>query len=569
MKQTVKYILLTVLAVAAMSCQKEKKEGNEPTMTGIFYADIPGDKEPVEIAPSANKTYSLKACVFQGNVTDITMNFSFKANPEAVEAYNSTHGTAYQMCPGSAYEFLTNEVMIPRYATASTTARLRVSASGLEQGVTYILPVTLDKAKQTEKWEVADTLAAYVILKASDYDPYGPGTENNPYTIGSVDEFKAMDAKLVEGSMVYFKLTEDLDLADETAWKAMNSAPYKPFCLDGDGHTISNLTAATGLFEGAVGKIMNLKVENAKITVEAGIPMGIIASYGGSEGLPLEVQNVSVSGRVENKKAHGTGGLFGIIAETTIDACSADVVLVATGKYDVGGIYGYDMSVAGKKSVVSNCWTSGDISGNRMVGGIAGMLTNVEGAECAIINCYSTAEVHAQFKYGGIVGDAIMGLKGDNANKNPRQRIEKCIAWNKAIYSDVADDGVHYSAGAIVGFTALKNYHVDCYRRPDLAFSDCPGNTTNTLIDQENSSPESPLVEKAVSPGATNYNFPYHGKAAAAGVTASQVARNLGWSEEIWDLSGDYPFFKGGDAPVSDDTTGGQLPDFPEVPFNE
>ena len=99
MKKTVKYILLAVLSVAAMSCQKEKKEGSEPTMTGVFYADIPGDKEPVEIAPGANKTYSLKACVFQGNVTDITINFSFKADPDIVEAYNTAHGTTYQMCP--------------------------------------------------------------------------------------------------------------------------------------------------------------------------------------------------------------------------------------------------------------------------------------------------------------------------------------------------------------------------------------------------------------------------------------------------------------------------------------
>ncbi len=568
MKKTVTYILLTVLAVAAISsCQKEKKGGDEPTMTGVFYADIPGDKTPVEITPSGNKTYSLKACAFQGNVTDITMNFSFKADPDAVSTYNQAHGTSYQMCPGSAYEFVTNEVMIPRYATASTTARLRVTASGLEQGVTYILPVTLDKAKQTENWSVADTLAAYVILKASDYDPYGPGTENNPYTIASVEDFKAMDAKLVEGSMVYFKLEEDLDLSGETDWKAINSAPYKPFSLDGDGHTISNLTAATGLFEGAVGKVMNLKVENAKITVVDGIPMGIIASYGGGEGMPLEVRNVSVSGRIENKKAHGTGGLLGIISETIIDACSADVIIVATGKYDVGGIYGYDDSPSGKKSVTSNCWTSGDISGNRMVGGICGMLS-YKVNECAIINCYTTASVHAQFQYGGIVGNAIKGDKSGNATALINNHIERCIAWNQSIYSDVADESVHYSAGAIIGYTALKNYHIDCYRRADLVFSDCPGNTTNALFDQANSSPESPLVEKAESPGSTNYNFPYHGKAAAAGATASQVAKALGWSEEIWDLSGDLPFFKGGDAPVSDDTTGGQLPDFPEVPFN-
>ena len=36
----------------------------------------------------------------------------------------------------------------------------------------------------------------------------------------------------------------------------------------------------------------------------------------------------------------------------------------------------------------------------------------------------------------------------------------------------------------------------------------------------------------------------YHGKAAAAGKTASAVAKELGWDETIWDLSGDVPALK-------------------------
>jgi len=571
MKKTVKYILMTVLAAMAVSCQglnKEEAGNTEPTMKGVFYADIPGDKARVEIAPGASKSYALRASAFQGNVTDITINFSFKADPDAVEKYNQANGTSYQMCPGSAYEFVTNEVMIPRYATTSTTARLKVSSSGLEQGVTYILPVTLDKAKQTESWSLADTLAAYVLLKASDYDPNGPGTENNPYPIASVEDLKAMESKMVEGLMVYFKLEKDIDMSDVTDWTPINPAPYKPFSLDGDGHTIANFTSATPLFDAVVGRLCNLKVENAKITLETGIPAGIIASYGGAEGQPVEVRNVSVQGKVSNDKSNGTGGLFGILSEATIDACSADVIL-ATSKYDVGGIYGYDNSVEGKKSVISNCWTTGDLYGNRMVGGIAGMLCYKD-TETSIINCYTTAEVHAKFKYGGIVGDANRGTTG-NATASAKARVEKCIAWNKSIHTDLGDDdtAVHYSAGAIVGSTALKNYHIDCYRKADLVFKECPANTTNVLYDQENSSPESPLVEAAVTPGETNYNFPYHGKAAPAGATASQVAKTLGWSESVWDLSGDLPFFKGGDAPVIivDDNAGGQLPDFDEHEF--
>ena len=36
----------------------------------------------------------------------------------------------------------------------------------------------------------------------------------------------------------------------------------------------------------------------------------------------------------------------------------------------------------------------------------------------------------------------------------------------------------------------------------------------------------------------------YHGKAAAAGATVSSVAKTLGWSETVWDLSGTLPVLK-------------------------
>ena len=42
---------------------------------------------------------------------------------------------------------------------------------------------------------------------------------------------------------------------------------------------------------------------------------------------------------------------------------------------------------------------------------------------------------------------------------------------------------------------------------------------------------------------ATN-TWPWHGKAADAGKTASDVAKDLGWDETIWDLSGEEPVLK-------------------------
>ena len=560
------YLILT-LPILAVSCDKEK-EPAAGTMKGVFYADIPGEKDPFELAPDASKTFSLRACAQGSNVSDAVMNFTFKADPDLVEKFNTAKGTNYQMCPGSAYEFVTNKVMLPRYGKSSTTAKVKVTASGLEDGVDYILPVAIDKATGSDNWEVADTLAAYVLFRKSAFDPNALGTESNPYPISTVEDLKAMGSQLIEGSIVYFSLENDIDMSGVTDWTPANAfEPYKKFDFNGNGHTISNFTGTTSLFGGVVGKLHDLEVSNANITNASG-PVGIIGAYGGSDDAPVEVSHVYVSGKITNTAAHGTGGLFGIIIDATIDACSADVTIVST-KYDSGGIYGYDNTKGPKHSTVSNCWSAGDISGNRMVGGIAGNAANNSTfSEVVIKNCYSTARVHANFKYGGIVGDAAQGQK-TGEGIDIKNHIEKCIAWNEAIYSDVTDDGVHYSAGAIVGFTSVKNYLQDCRRKPDLVFSDCPGNAFNVLYDQENASPETPLKESVQSTGGTNYNFPYHGKAVAAGLTASQVAKDLGWDDAIWDFSGSLPFFKGASAPVEnpDVNPGGQLPDFDENEF--
>ena len=53
------------------------------------------------------------------------------------------------MFPGSAYDVGANLVMMPRYGVSSTTTKLKVTASGLEAGKEYLLPVTIDKVTGT------------------------------------------------------------------------------------------------------------------------------------------------------------------------------------------------------------------------------------------------------------------------------------------------------------------------------------------------------------------------------------------------------------------------------------
>ena len=73
-----------------------------------------------------------------------------------------------------------------------------------------------------------------------------------------------------------------------------------------------------------------------------------------------------------------------------------------------------------------------------------------------------------------------------------------------------------------------------------MEYSENCGGTEYTLFDQENSSPTSPL---AYDPAMVN-KCPYHGKAAPAGATCSDVAKTLNWPEDVWDLSGEMPKLK-------------------------
>jgi len=567
MKKIFTYIMIPALMVMASACQSGKeKETPTGLLTGVYYAEIYEADGVMELLPGGSKSFDLRAVAKGENVSDAKLTISFKAaDPEKVEAYNKEKGTSYVMCPGTAYEFTTNDVMMPRYGKSSTTARVKIGTSGLNDEDTYMLPITISGAVGEGKWEVADTLSAYVLFKKSKVDPSkGTGTAEMPYILSTVEDLKEMGSKLIEGTVVYFSLQNDIDMSGVEDWVPLNAFDPYNFKIDfnGNGHTISNFSCTSAqypsFFGVLVGKCHDVSFTNATIDVNVASSCGILGGYCGTTGLPGEAYGVHVQGKVINAgSVNGVGGMFGRICEATINKCSADCV-VSGAAYDVGGLYGYDAGV----SQVRNCWTSGEVSGNRYVGGIAGMLYT---PESGIYDCYSLSRVKAKFQYAGIVGNANLGQKADNATNDPKNHIERCIAWNDGLETTITDSDLHYSSGAIVGYTALKNYHVDCYRRADLYFVECPANSFNELYDQENSSPESPLVEAVEG----KYNFPYHGKAAPAGATLSEVAKGLGWDQSIWVFSGNLPYFQGASVPVEDPDVNadGQLPDFDDSEF--
>ena len=372
----------------------------------------------------------------------------------------------------------------------------------------------------------------------------GKGTETSPWVIVNAAQMTYIQDDLKEGEIRYFKLGADIDMKDVSGWTPLNAAaPYlKPIDFDGDGHTISNFSCSAAsypsFFGVLYGKCHNVKFVNAVINASTK-GCGVLGGYGGTTGLPCVVDKVHVQGTVTSSAGNNVGGFFGTARECTITNSSADVTITSSGQM-TGGLFGGD---AGLGVQVSNCWTAGSlVSGASICGGICGDLT---AAGSSIVNCYSTMSVTTQYLFGGIIGRAVAGQKANAANcesQMPGNRIEKCIAWNTLLKSNNADTSEHYSSGTVIGATATHNTLIGCVRKADIDFQDCPGNAalgTYLPFDQEDANAETPMVK-----GAGTYAYSYHGKAAAAGETVSQVAQRIGWSAEIWDFSGELPKLK-------------------------
>ena len=470
MKRITSYLLLLSFALAFTAC-REKEQPTVAQMKGVFYAGAPGLEEVIEIVPGKSKTVDLQA--YADQVSDIVLNLTLKVDPDGAAAYNGAHGTDYPMCPGSAYEFTTNKVLMPRYGKASTSAKLKLSASGLEEDVVYVVPVNIDEVIGTDNWERSSSPYAYVLVKRAYVAPdAGTGTKNDPYNIYNTADLLKMSELLVPGTKIYFRLKADIDMTG-IDWVPLNFAsPYENLIdFDGNGHTISNFTSTfanyPSFFGVLYGSCHDVTFTNAVIESAVGGATGIIASYCGTTNMPGEAHRVHVQGRVTSPggNKNGTGGLFGRIWGANITACSADVE-IESGEDYVGG---------------------------SKVGGIGGGFIK---ADSEMYNCFSLMTVEGSFQYAGILGHANLDAKGNNTTNTPNNHIEGCIAWNDEIKSRATDGAEHYSSGVIVGFTATQNYLVNCFRKADILFSECPVNAElgYVVTNQGNAGPGAPLV---------------------------------------------------------------------------
>lgn len=191
----------------------------------------------------------------------------------------------------------------------------------------------------------------------------GDGTSASPYRIETAQQLQQM----AEYPTGYFQLAADIDLAG-VEWQPVGDylTPFEGV-LDGDGHTVRNLTLAldgqdmVGLFGriGVGGQVEELTLEN--VTVSGQDNVGALAGMNGGS---IEYCQLVGDNTVAGRKA--VGGLVGDNWTGRIEGCVADADVTANTK---GGVLAGDSS--NSKAIQSSA-AFGSVTGGQLVGGITG-----------------------------------------------------------------------------------------------------------------------------------------------------------------------------------------------------
>ncbi|MCL2184216.1 MAG: hypothetical protein FWB85_12200 [Chitinispirillia bacterium] len=182
-----------------------------------------------------------------------------------------------------------------------------------------------------------------------------------------------------EGKTV--KLAGDIDLTAFDNWVPIGIYNY-------DTRTGADRSLPfSGTFDGGGYVINDLKINRPGADCQ-----GLFGYIRKGEVAYLGLNDANVRGR------DFTGGIAGIIANHPSIVNGCHVIGRIAGASGVGGLVGHVIST----SVVSNGYSSAEVSGAENIGGIAGYVS-----ESAVANCYSTGAVSGTERVGGVAGTAL------------------------------------------------------------------------------------------------------------------------------------------------------------------
>ena len=328
------------------------------------------------------------------------------------------------------------------------------------------------------------TVSTVIYVAASSLFDGGDGTVDNSYLISNRDHMRNMMSVVELDKTYYFEMTNDVDMTG-IDWKPLNTGePVDRFDIkihfDGKGHTIRNLHCEISSRYASFFGVMNGSCRYVRFENAE------VIGYGSS----------------------CTGIVAGYLGTNALECLIENVYVSGTvsGIQQVGGIGGIFA-----KGTVRNCYADVKVIGSSRAGGIVAEPRNAVVVE----NCFATGTLYSTGNAGGIAG----GLNGNNPT------IKGCIAWNERI------DGEPVS-GRVIGWQSnTYTKATDCYAKKDMIIAWGP-NKGMTGADANT---------------AGTYDWGNNKTAICHGITTENsvdAAKKIGWSTDIWDLSGVTPLLK-------------------------
>ena len=216
----------------------------------------------------------------------------------------------------------------------------------------------------------------------------GMGEPNDPYLISTAEELNSIGHN-PRLMESHFVLIAYLDLTDYGFYPI--GSPDYPYCgvFDGNGHTISHLTIEGKDYLGLFGCLGD-RAEVKRLGVEDVNITGLDSCIGGLAGEANgSVTNCYSTGSVSGGDA--VGGLVGVNRGSITNSHS---IATVSGNFSAGGFAGTN-SWSGS---IALSHSTGTVSGDNVVGGLVGE------NDGRITTCYSTSAVSGDESVGGLVG---------------------------------------------------------------------------------------------------------------------------------------------------------------------
>ena len=416
----------------------------------------------------------------------------------------------------------------------------------------------------------------------------GTGTAEDPYIVRTTQQL--IDVKFDLNSC--YKLGNDLDLAGMT-WTPLGTTSM-PFTgtFDGDGYTISNFVINDSLLDyvGLFGVTNNATIKNVTL---AQVNLGGRYYVGGLIGLAQGANKSIVNCHILSGEIIGNNNVGGLIGASDdinsatyfVKDCSTNVSV--NGRYNnIGGLIGW------YRGSISGCYTMGNVKGGsyeEVSTSVGGLIGNYVGqgsyyngswgethyySVATISNCYTTGKVTGVTDVGGLVGHQYYGIvaqcaatgsvegasnvgglvgKADIAARYGHEYggYNHEVVWTNN-YTLANVKGTN-NVGGLLGYTINSMTMTNCYAAGSTAgesnVGGLYGNATGLTV-------TSSYYDSVVTPVVSQYNTNI-----AKLTAAMKIASTFnGWNfESIWDIkeSETYPYLR--NLPRFEGLTGGEV----------